>query len=91
VGAVFDSKDLARDRKEVILNALKDLSPDTRARTVKIFESWKGPSSERELAEILGMKRAKKIGELFGKSTKKPDLTEEQSLKELFKESVTFD
>jgi hypothetical protein len=91
MGAVFDSRDLASGRKEIILNALKDLSPDTRARTVKIFESWKGPSSERELAEILGMKRAKKLGELFGESAKGLDSTEEQSLRELFKESVTFD
>jgi hypothetical protein len=91
MGAVYDSKDLASGRKEIILNALKDLSPDTRARTVKIFKSWKGPSSERELAEILGMKRAKKLGELFGESAKGLDSAEEQSLRELFKESVTFD
>jgi hypothetical protein len=91
MGAVFDTKDLARDRKKIFRNAVKDLSPDTRARIVKIFESWKGPESEQELEEILGSQNSKKFRELFRHSVGDLNSNDEEILRRLFRESLTFD
>ncbi|MGA7368081.1 MAG: hypothetical protein WBX01_03060 [Nitrososphaeraceae archaeon] len=91
MGAVSDPEDLANNRRKIIQNALKDLSPETKKRVVKIFETWKGRASERELEEILGGQKAKKFRELVDNSTDEVSSNEIDNLRKLFRESVTFD
>ena len=91
LGAVFDSEDVARNNRKIFQNAVKDLSPDTRERIVKIFQTWNGTASEKELEEILGRQKAKKIRELVDNSNDELTSNEVDNLRRLFKESVTFD
>lgn len=91
MGAVSDSEDLAKNRRKVIQNALKDLHPETKEQIVKIFETWKGRTSEKELEEILGGKRAQKFRKLIDNSTDELSSNEVDDLRRLFRESVTFD
>ncbi len=92
VGAVFDAEDVAKNNRKIFKNAVKDLRPETKARIVKILNSWNGRASEKELEEILGNQRANKLRELVDISTT-GELTsnEVDNLRRLFKESVTFD
>jgi hypothetical protein len=91
LGAVSDSDELAKNRRKTIQNALKDLHPETKERIVKIFETWKGRASEKELEEILGGKRAEKFRKLVGNSADELSSNEVDNLRSLFRESVTFD
>lgn len=91
MGAVFDSNDVAGDESKIFRNAVKDLSPDIRARIVKIFETWKGSRSEEQLEELLGSQKAKEFSRLFKGSTGEITSKEEENLKRLFRESLTFD
>jgi hypothetical protein len=41
MGAVFRPKDFRREyNKEILENAIKDLSPDTKDNVIKILDSW---------------------------------------------------
>ena len=91
MGAVSDPEDLAKNRRKVVQNALKDLHPETKERIVKIFETWKGRTSEKELEDILGGKRAQKFRKLVDNSTDELSSNEVDDLRRLFRESVTFD
>lgn len=91
MGAVFDSEDVAKNRRKIFQNALNDLRPETKERIVRIFETWKGRASEKELEEILGGKSAKKFRELVDNSADELSSNEVDNLRRLFKESVTFD
>lgn len=92
MGAVFDAEDVAKNNRKIFKNAVKDLRPETKARIVKILNSWNGRASEKELEEILGNQRANELRELVDISTT-GELTsnEVDNLHRLFKESVTFD
>jgi hypothetical protein len=90
LGAVFDSEDVAKNRRKIFQNALKDLHPETKERIVKIFETWKGRASEKELEEILGGKSAK-LRDLVDNSDDELSSNEVDNLRRLFRESVTFD
>ncbi|MGH9977279.1 MAG: hypothetical protein ACRD8Z_15805 [Nitrososphaeraceae archaeon] len=91
MGAVFDSEDVAKNRRKIFQNALKDLHPETKERIVKIFETWKGRASEKELEDILGGKNAKKLRELVDDPNGELSTNEVDNLRRLFRESVTFD
>lgn len=91
MGAVFDSEDVAKNRRKIFQNALKDLHPETKKRIVKIFETWKGRVSEKELEEILGGKSVKKLRDLVDKSDDDLSSNEVDNLRRLFRESITFD
>jgi peptide subunit release factor 1 (eRF1) len=92
MGAVFDAEDVAKNNRKIFTNAVKDLRPETKARIVKILNSWNGRASEKELEEILGNQRANKLRELVDISTTgELTLNEVDNLRRLFKESVTFD
>ncbi len=92
MGAVFDAEDVAKNNRKIFKNAVKDLRPETKARIVKVLNSWNGRASEKELEEILGNQRANELRELVDISTT-GELTsnEVDNLRRLFKESVTFD
>ena len=91
MGAVFDSEDVAKDRRKIFQNAIKDIRPETKERIVKIFETWKGRTSEKELEELIGSQRAKKFRDLVAKSSDELSSNELNNLRRLFRESVTFD
>ena len=91
MGAVFDPEDVARNRRKMFQNAMKDIRPETKDRIIKIFDSWKGRTSEKELEELLGGQRTKKFRELVENSSDELSSDEVDNLRRLFRESVTFD
>jgi hypothetical protein len=106
MGAVFRAKDLQRDYKKMLENAIKDLSPDTKDNDniVKLLDSWEGIRSEEKLKEILGQDKAKALLENIKaeeeeeeeeeeKEEEDVNLTndEQKKLSNMFKESLTFD
>jgi hypothetical protein len=97
MGAVFRAKDLQRDNKKILENAIKDLSPDTKDNNniIKLLDSWdkEGIRSEEKLKEILGQDKAESL--LKNIKAKKDDVNltndERKKLSNMFKESLTFD
>jgi hypothetical protein len=98
MGAVFRAKDLGRDYKKIVENAVKDLSPDTidnNNRVIKLPDSWEGIRSEEKLNEVRSQDKAKDLL----KNTKSKEEEEEvnltnderKKLSNMFKESLTFD
>ena len=61
MGAVFRPKDLDRDHRKVIDNAIKDFNPDTKDNVNKLLDSWEGKKSEEKLKEILGEGKAEEL------------------------------
>lgn len=92
MGAVFRPKDFGRDYNKIIVNAIKDLSPDTKDSVIKLFDSWEGVSSIQKLKEIMGPDKAERLLEQI-RTSKDVDLTEEdrKALKDILKDSLTFD
>lgn len=93
MGAVFRPKDLRRDYKKVIENAIKDLSPDTKDNVIKLLDSWEGIRSEEKLKEILRQDKAAEDLLKNIKAKEEVNLTKEERkrLSNMFKESLTFD
>jgi hypothetical protein len=92
VVAVYRPKDFGRDYKKVIDNAIRDLSPDTKENVINIFNSWEGTSSIDRLSKLVGPDKAKDLMKKI-KGSDHADLTQEEqnALKDLFKDSLTFD
>jgi hypothetical protein len=92
MGAVFRSKDIGMGYKKIIENAIKDLSPDTKDNVIKLFNSWEGIPSTQKLKEIMGPDKAEQLLKQIG-ANKKIYLTDEErdALKDILKESLTFD
>lgn len=92
MGAVFRSKDLGKGYRKIIENAIKDLSPDTRDNVIELFDSWQDTSSFQKLKEILGHSKADQVLQSI-RASKEDDLTDEErkALKDILKESLTFD
>ncbi len=92
MGSVFRSKDFGRGYKKIIENSIKDLTPDTKDNVIKLFDSWEGISSIQNLKEILGPDKAERLLERI-RASKEDDLTDEdrKALKDILKESLTFD
>ncbi len=61
MGAVFRPKDLDRDHRKVIDNAIKDFTPDTKDNVNRLLDSWEGKKSEEKLKEILGEGKAEEL------------------------------
>jgi hypothetical protein len=95
MGAVFRAKDLRRDYKKMLENAIKDLSLDTKDNNniIKLLDSWEGIRSEEKLKEILGQDKAKALLENIKAKEEDVNLTndEQKKLSNMFKESLTFD
>jgi hypothetical protein len=93
VGAVFRPKDLGKCYRKVIENAVKDLRSDTKDNVIKLLDSWKGARSEEKLKEILGQDQAKELLKNIKLKEKEVNLTNEEQkrLKDMFRESLTFD
>ena len=97
MGAVFRAKDLQRDNKKILENAIKDLSPDTKDNNniIKLLDSWdkEGIRSEEKLKEILGQDKAESLLKDIKAKEDDVNLTndERKKLSNIFKESLTFD
>jgi hypothetical protein len=93
VGAVFRPKDLGRGYRKVIEKAVKDLSPDTKDNVIKLLDSWEGKRSEEKLKEILGQDKSQELLKNIEVKEKEVNLTKEEQkrLKNMFRESLTFD
>ena len=98
MGAVFRPKDLPAGWRKVARESIKDLSPDTTDNVIKIIDSWQGTKSEEKLKELLGHDKAesfmKKITRTTRTTTKNnAALTsdEQNQVKDMFRESLTFD
>jgi hypothetical protein len=92
MGAVFRSKDIGRGYKKIIENSIKDLSPDTKDSVIQLFASWEGISSIQKLKEIMGPDKAEQLLKQI-RTNKEDYLTDEErdALKDILKESLTFD
>ena len=94
---VFRAKDLQRDNKKILENAIKDLSPDTKDNNniIKLLDSWdkEGIRSEEKLKEILGQDKAESLLKNIKAKEDDVNLTndERKKLSNMFKESLTFD
>ena len=92
MGAVFRPKDLSKGYNRVIENAIKDLSPETQDTVIKLFDNWDATGSVQKLKDILGPSKAELLLAKI-KENKEVDLTDEdrKALKDIFKDSLTFD
>ena len=92
MGAVFRPKDIGMGYKKIIENAIKDLSPDTKDNVIKLFNSWEGIPSIQKLKEIMAPDKAERLLKQI-RANKKIYLTDEErdALKDILKESLTFD
>ena len=61
MGAVFRPEDIAKGRKRLLREAVKDLNPGVRDAVVGILESWEGVASEKKLVSLLGNSGAKRL------------------------------
>jgi uncharacterized protein HemY len=60
LGVVFKPEDVLRGRKEMLKKAARDLAPGQVERVEDLLRRW-GERSERELIELLGRERAKRL------------------------------
>lgn len=94
MGAVFRPKDLPSGWRKMARESIKDLSPDTKDSVMKVMDSWEGTKSEEKLKELLGHDKAENLMKKITRTTKsKNTLTSEQQnqIKNMFRESLTFD
>jgi hypothetical protein len=90
MGSVFRPKDFRSGYKKVIDSSLKDLRPDTKDDVFKLLNEWEGQTSKEKLMKIIGAERMKI---LINEIKNLDDLTEneKEDLKNIFKDSLTFD
>ena len=99
MGAVFRPKDLPAGWRKVAPESIKDLSPDTTDNVIKIIDSWEGTISEEKLKELFGHDKAESFMKKITRTTtttttkNKAALTsdEQNQVKDMFRESLTFD
>jgi hypothetical protein len=95
MGAVFRAKDLGRDYKKIVENAVKDLSPDTKDnnRIIKLPDSSEGIRPEEKLNEVRSQDKAEELLKNIKEEEEEVNLTndERKKLSNMFKESLTFD
>jgi hypothetical protein len=67
MGAVFRPRDLAKGRKRIIENMLKDIHPDAVEEVIGLLSSWEGSASEEKLKELIGQEKARSLLDLTEK------------------------
>jgi hypothetical protein len=90
MGSVFRPKDFGSGYKKVIDNSLKDLHPDTKDDVYKLLNELEDPFSKEKLMKIIGPEQMEK---LLNKIKNRDELNEneKEDLKNIFKDSLTFD
>ena len=94
MGAVFRPTDLPTGWRKMARESIKDFSPDTKDSVLRIIDSWEGTKSEEKLKELLGHDKAERlIKKIASRATRKSTLTsnEQNQVKHMFRESLTFD
>jgi hypothetical protein len=95
MGAVFRPKDLPSGWRKRARESIKDLSPDTKDSVLKIIDSWEGRKSEEKLKELLGHDKAESLMKKITKTTRSKSSTltydQQNQVKDMFRESLTFD
>jgi hypothetical protein len=92
MGAVFRAKDFGSNYKKIIDNSMKDLHPDTKDDVYKLLNTWEGTSSEEEkLMKIIGPERMEKLLKEVRKNSSTLNENEKEDVKNIFKDSLTFD
>lgn len=91
MGAVFRAKDFGSNYKKIIDNSMKDLHPDTKDEVYKLFNIWEGTSSEEKLMKIIGPERMEKLLKEVRKNSSTLNENEKEDVKNIFKDSLTFD
>ena len=91
MGAVFRAKDFGSNYKKIIDNSMKDLQPDAKDDVYKLLSTWEGTSSEEKLRNIIGPERMEKLLKEVRKNLDTLNDNEKEDLKNIFKDSLTFD
>ena len=93
MGAVFRPKDLGRNTRKIVENAVKDFSSDTKDTVINLLDSWEGKRSGRKLKEILGQDKAEELLKNIIEKEEDIDLSDAERIKfrNMFEESLTFD
>ena len=90
MGAVFRAKDFGSNYKKIIDNSMKDLHPDTKDDVYKFLNEVEDPFLQEKLMKIIGPEQMEK---LLNKIKNRDELNEneKEDLKNIFKDSLTFD
>ena len=91
MGSVFRPKDFRSDYKKMIDNSMKDLRPEAKEDVLKLLNEWEGTSSEEKLMKIIGPERMDKLLNEVQKNIGTLNENEKKDLKNIFKDSLTFD
>ena len=91
MGAVFRAKDFGSSYKKIIDNSMKDLQPDAKDDVYKLLNTWEGTGSEEKLRKIIGPERMEKLLKEVRKNLATLNENEKEDLKNIFKDSLTFD
>ena len=91
MGAVFRAKDFGSNYKKIIDNSMKDLHPDTKDDVYKLLNEWEGQISKEKLMKIIGPERMEKLLNEVRKNLRTLNEKEKEDLKNIFKDSLTFD
>lgn len=91
MGSVFRAKDFGRDYKKIIENSMKDLQPDIKDDVKNLLNTWEGTISEEKLVKLIGPDKIEKLFTELGKNIDTLNENEKKDLKNIFKDSLTFD
>ncbi len=91
MGSVFRPKDFGRDYKKIIENSMKDLQPDIKDDVQNLMNTWEGTRSEEKLVKLIGPDRMEKLLTELRKNVGTLNKNEKEDLKNIFKDSLTFD
>jgi len=91
MGYEFRTKDITNTYRKIIEDSMKDLSPDMKDEILKLLQSWEGKNSAIKLEAILGKEKIKSLINKIRANAESLNEEDEKNLKDLFKESITFD
>ena len=91
MGSVFRAKDFGRDYKKIIENSMKNLQPDIKDDVKNLLNTWEGTISEEKLVKLIGPDKIEKLFTELGKNIDTLNENEKKNLKNIFKDSLTFD
>ena len=87
----FRTNDITNTYRKIIEECMKDLSPDMKEEILKLLDSWEGKNSAIKLEAILGKEKIKSLINKIRANAESLNEEDEKNLKDLFKESITFD
>ena len=91
MGSEFGTNDITNTYRKIIEDSMKDLSPDMKEEILKLLDSWEGKNSAIKLEAILGKEKIKSLINKIRANAESLNEEDEKNLKDLFKESITFD